>query len=48
MHEPPRHVLLLLHPETLLRHHMERHGVKRGLLDLVTYLWRSDTVFRVG
>jgi len=39
---------VLLHPETLLRHHMERHGARRGLLDLVTYLWRSDTVFRVG
>jgi hypothetical protein len=37
-----------LHPETLLRHHMERHGLKRGLLNLVNYLWRSDTVFRVG
>ena len=37
-----------LHPETLLRHHMERHGLRRGLLNLVNYLWRSDTVFRVG
>jgi hypothetical protein len=37
-----------LHPETLLRHHMERHGARRGLLNLVNYLWRSDTVFRVG
>lgn len=37
-----------LHPETLLRHHMERHGARRGLINLVNYLWRSDTVFRVG
>ena len=39
---------VMLHPETLLRHHMERHGLRRGLLNLVNYLWRSDTVFRVG
>ncbi len=37
-----------LHPETLLRHHMERHGAQRGLIDMVNYLWRSDTVFRLG
>ena len=37
-----------LHPETLLRHHMERHGARRGLLNLVNYLWRSDVNFRVG
>ncbi len=39
---------VLLHPETLLRHHMERHEKRRGLLNLVNFLWRSDTVFRVG
>jgi hypothetical protein len=39
---------VLLHPETLLKHHMTRHGLRRGLINLVTYLWRSDTVFRVG
>ena len=37
-----------LHPETLLRHHLERHGARRGMINLVNYLWRSDTVFRVG
>ena len=39
---------VMLHPETLLRHHMERHRFTRGLLNLVNYLWRSDTAFRVG
>lgn len=39
---------VLLHPETLLRHHMERHGARRGPLNLVNYLWRSDSVFQVG
>jgi len=27
---------------------MERHGARRGLINLVNYLWRSDTQFRVG
>lgn len=37
-----------LHPETLLRHHLERNGLKRGLLNLVNYIWRSDTKFQLG
>ena len=39
---------VMLHPETLLRHHLERHGARRGVLNLVNFLWRSDSVFRVG
>jgi hypothetical protein len=39
---------LTLHPESLLRHHMEQQGLKRGLLNLVNFLWRSDRVFQVG
>lgn len=39
---------VLLHPETMLRHHMERLDQRRGLVNLVNFLWRSETVFRVG
>jgi hypothetical protein len=38
---------VLLHPETLLKHHMVQHGLRPAPL-LTTYIWRSDVVFNVG
>jgi hypothetical protein len=38
---------VLLHPETLLKHHMVSNGLHAAPL-ITTFIWRSDVVFNVG
>ena len=38
---------VLLHPETLLKHHMMAHGLRPSPL-ITTFIWRGEATFNVG